>query len=416
MFTISRILLLTALLVPSIAFAHGEAPLAEEVTGVQTDAGPGWVLRANFGVITSDAPDRYVCEEAFAGGDDFQVGVLGMNEWLVFTQDAVLYTADGCDFEVRQQLPKKVAAIAISDARERAAYLMNVDDAAERGIWWTADDGASFEQADFGVDSVHLTRAGFVGPSRLLVSAYSTASETRGEARLSVVNLDDGSAQALTIAEDLSYPYVLDVAGDWVVWLARQDQDQKVFWGPLDEPMRYVTPVDSWPTGAVLSPDGQRVWISGVGPEARGVIAGEAEREPVWGERVANHSALCVGRGEGAQYLCARRDREGHDLSRVGEDDAIAAATNFAELRGPRADCPADSDVATTCEAVWPELAKALDIEIEEPDGSDNPDDAEPTDATDAGCAVAPGSPRNTAAELLLLLIAGCGIIGRERS
>lgn len=373
---------LVLLAIPCAASAHSDTPLSTGITGV---GGSQWVLQTNFGLVTSAAADRYVCEEAFAGGDDFQVGVLGLHEWLLFNHDNVIYSADGCNFEIRQDIPRKPAGVAVSDDHSRAAYLINADDPAEAGVWWTDDAAQTVEQASLDVSTLHLSRAVFLDNDRLLVSGYSSDPTTRGEARLVVVGLDDGSTTDIGEMTGLQYPYVFDAAGGWIVWLARDGDGQKIFWGPLDEPARYATAVDSWPTGAVLADDGQSLWLSGVLADAKGVVVGDTAADPVFSQRLVDHSAMCVGRVDRDHYLCARRDREGHDLSRVADDGTVEPVVNFSELAGPRADCPADSDVAKTCPSVWPELAAALDI-----------DPGTPTDdagANDAGSPADAGSP-----------------------
>lgn len=348
-------------LAPAAASAHGGEPLPTDITAVGESA---WVLRTNFGLITSDAPNRYVCEEAFAGGDDFQVAPLGPNEWLLFTRDTVIYSPDGCNFEIRQQIPRKPAGVAVSPSGARAVYLINVDDVAQAGVWWTDDEAATVEQIGLDSASLHLTRAMFVDDTRLLVSAYSSEEANRGQARLIAVNLNDGTTDRLVNSSWLSHSYLLDVNDGWVVWLASDDNGLRIFWGPIDEPTRYSEAVDRWPSGAVLADGGQAVWVSGVIGEGRGVLVGDAGADPVWSETLVDHSAKCVGYIDGTHHLCARRDHEGHDLSRVGTDGSIEGVVNFANLAGPRDDCPADSDVATTCPAVWSELARALDIEV----------------------------------------------------
>lgn len=388
-------LCLALMLAPAVASAHGAEPLPTDMSAVG-DA--DWVLRTNFGLITSDAPDRYVCEEAFAGGEDFQVGVLGLNEWLVFTNDAVLYSPDSCNFEIRQQIPRKPAGVAVSPDSTRAAYLINVDEATDSGVWWTEDQAATVEQAALDTALLHLSRAAFLDESRLLVSAYSSEDATRGEARLIVVNLDDGTSEQVGDLAGLSYPYLFDVEAGWVVWLARDDAGQVIFWGPTDEPTRYSRAVDSWPSGAVLDADGQSVWVSGVNAET-----------------LADHSALCVGRVGESHYLCARRDREEHDLSRVGSHGSIKPVVDFSTLAGPRNDCPADSDVATTCSAVWPELAGALGIEVDSGDDTGGQADAgsgADSGGGDGGGCSTGGSGVPIGAGLAL---GGVWIIGRRR-
>ncbi len=362
------------LLFPAAAWAHGSTPLATDVMGVGDSQ---WVLQTNFGLITSDAPHHYVCEEAFAGGEDFQVGVLGLHEWLLFNHDNIIYTADGCNFETRQDLPRKPAGVAVSDDHSRAAYLLNVTaDPSQSGVWWTDDAAESVQRVDFDASSLHLSRAVFLDDARLLVSGYSSADADRGAARLVIVNLDDGTTTDLGGTDGLKYPYVFDAASDWIVWLARDGDAQKIYWGPTDDAARYSTEVASWPSGAVLAADGQTVWISGALDQAHGVVVGDTSADPVFSTTLDDHSAMCVGLIGQDHYLCARRDREGHDLSSVGADGGVEPVVNFADLQGPRSDCPADSQTVTTCATVWPELAEALDIEIGPQAGSDAGSDA----------------------------------------
>jgi hypothetical protein len=386
-------------LVPASVFGHGGLPLPTELSAVG-DA--DWVLRTNFGLLTSEQPERYVCEEAFAGGDGFQVGVLGLNEWLIFTRAAVIHTSDGCDFEIRQEIPKKPAGVAVSPDHSRAAYLINVDEPTEAGVWWTEDAGQTITQADFDVAGLELTRAKFLDNTRLLVSAYSSEDDNRGPGRLIVVNLDDNTTEQLPGLDGINYPYLFDAESDWVIWLGRDDVGQRIFWGPIDEPTRHSTAVDSWPSGARLSDDGQTVWISGGQEGTRGVMVGDTSQEPIWSDEFVDHSALCVGRVGEAYHLCARRDREGHDLARVAADGSLEPVVNFAELLGPRDDCPAGSDVASTCPSVWPELAPALGIEVEGAPDAGTVADAGASDAgtsgsggggESGGCSTGGGSP-----------------------
>jgi MYXO-CTERM domain-containing protein len=403
-------LALALLLVPALVYAHGATPLPTDLHGVGDSQ---WVLRTNFGLVTSDAPDSYVCEEAFAGGDDFQVGVLGVNEWLIFTRAAVIYSPDGCDFEIRQQIPKKPAGIAVSPDRSRAAYLINVDDAAESGVWWSDDAGQTVTQANLDASMLELTRVKFLDNGRLLVSAYSSEDGNRGPARLIEVNLDDDTTRQLAGLDGVNYPYIFDVENDWVVWLGRDADAQTIYWGPIDEPIRYSTGVDSWPSGARLSDDGQLVWISGVQEGARGVMVGDTSDESVWSDRFVDHSALCIGRVGQAYHLCARRDREGHDLARVGADGSLEPVVNFSNLVGTRDDCPAGSDVASTCASVWPELAPALGIEVEEStDAGHSHEHGDHDHADDEhGCSTGGGSP-----SALLIMVGVVLVFWRRRS
>ena len=392
--------LLACLLWPTAAAAHGDTPLAEEITAMSGDSGePAWVLRTNFGILTSQAPKRYVCEEAFSGGDDFQLAVFGMREWLIFTDEAIVYTADGCNFERRQQLSKKVAAVAVGPDRTRAAYLMNGEDSTERGIWWTDDNGQSFVRVGVDTSRLNLTGAGFLDQNRLFVTAYSTEDATQGGARVLTVDLGNDTSQTIGTPAGATFPYLFDTAGDWIAWMATKDGEATLFWGPTDEPARYALAVDSWPSGAVLADDGQSVWFSGVHAPSRGLTVGHTSADPVWSDILVDHSGLCIGGVGERRYLCARRDREGHDLSRI-DGDTVEPVLRFADLEGPL-ECPDDSELASSCGAVWPDLAGALDIEVDSSAG-----DHDHGDHDHGGCAAAGArwpSPSSLAGILVLV-------------
>lgn len=376
------------MVLPAGAQAHGGAPLSDEVVGV---GGSNWVLRTNFGVITSESPDEYVCEEVFGAGDRFLMAALGVDEWLIFTFDSIIYTADGCNFERLGELPMVPAGVAVSPDRSRVAYLVNSGDD-QAGLWWSEDAGQSFERAPIDDGRVHLTRASFLDDDRVLVSAYLLDEQVRGQAELMVVDLADQTVTSLEGLSEYGYPYVFDAQGDAIVWLGREDDRQIVLWGTLDEPARHRLPVDSWPSGAALSDDGQTVWLAGLHEQASGVVIGQAGEDPVWSEGPFAHAALCIGRTDTAHLLCAHRAQEGHDLSQVGDDHQIEPLVAFVDLQGPR-DCPADSDVARVCPAVWLELAPALGIDTGADTGDASADVGEPVDSgADAAGPADPGS------------------------
>ncbi len=352
---------------PASALAHGGAPIAEQVLDVGSSE---WVVHTNFGMITSEDTQAYVCEEAFDGGGRFQVAALDLHRWVVFTREAIWYTEDGCDFEKISELPKHAAGIATSPDRERVVYVLNAEDPEVGGLWQT-EDGRTFSQVDIDTDGLHLSGARFIDEDRLVVSAYPTDLSENGAAHLLLVDLVEGTAEDLGNLSPYERPYMLDGAGGNIAWFAREGTSYVFFWGTPDEPMRESTDLEMWPDGAKVSENGQTVWIAGAGADGRGVLEGSMTRFPRFEERWADHSALCIGGDADSHLMCARRDREGHDLSRITDGDQFESALNFEELTGPRDDCPAGSDVATACPPVWPELALALGMEVEGAGGDD---------------------------------------------
>jgi hypothetical protein len=372
----ASLFLLVGLALASSAHAHGAEPLPEKIHGF--DSGE-WVFHTNFGIITSEKPNRYVCEEAFNGGDDFRVAALGLQTWVMFTPDAIYRTEDGCEFEKTEQLPKIPSDVA-SLRGGAVAYVVNTDSADTTGVFVSEDAGASFRKVGVDVSQRQFTRVDFIDDKTLLVSAYAKDAESQGAVELIEVALSDDSMTMLDVGEGLRYPYLLDVEDDNIIWQASTGSGQSLFWGTVSEPTRDEIPLDAWPNGVVLSDDGSEFWIAAPNAGSKGLAHMPSSDMMV--DISSDHSGLCVGRAADTVYACARSDREGHDLSRVvGED--VEPALTFTDIAGPRDDCPAGSDVATTCPAVWPELATGLGIEVEEDEGEsdDNTDDGEKEDS-----------------------------------
>ncbi|MFP4600727.1 MAG: hypothetical protein ACLFVJ_20905, partial [Persicimonas sp.] len=357
---------------PASALAHGGSPIAEQVQDVGDSQ---WVAQTNFGMVTSADTQTYVCEEAFDGGGRFQMAALDLHRWVVFTREAIWYTEDGCDFEQVRELPEHAAGVATSPERDRVVYVLNAEDPEVGGLWQT-EDGRSFTQFDLGVDGLHLSGARFIGEDRLVVSAYPTDLSENGAAHLLLVDLAEGTAEDLGDLSPYERPYMLDGAGGTFAWFAREGTSYIFFWGTPDEPMRDSTELEMWPDGAKVSQNGQTVWIAGAGAEGRGVLEGSMTRFPRFEQRWSDHSALCIGGDADLHLLCASRDREGHDISRVTDGGDFESAVDFVDLTGARDDCPAGSDVATACPPVWPELAAALGIEVEGGEDAGSGEDA----------------------------------------
>ncbi|MGM0559062.1 MAG: hypothetical protein ACQEVA_21940 [Myxococcota bacterium] len=392
---------LGVMLVALGAGAHGSEPLPEKLYGF--DSGD-WVFQTNFGVITSETSTRYVCEEAFNGGDDFRVAALGLNRWVIFTPDAIYRTEDGCEFEKVEPLPKIPSDMAAVRGGAGVAYVINSDEPEHAGVFVSDDAGASFRQVGVDVGSRQFTRVEFLDAGTLLVSAYSRDSASQGAAELIEVGIDGDTMTMLEVPDGLKYPYLLDVEADSVLWQASTEDGQSLFWGSVDEPGRDEFPLDAWPKGAVLSADGSEFWVAAANEGSKGLTHATAPDMMV--DIAADHSGLCIGRAADTVYACARGDREGHELSRVAGSQ-IEAAVDFSQLEGPRNTCPEGSDVATTCPAVWPELAVGLGIEVDE-----DPDE----DTDKGGVCAAVGTRGPVGVHLFILaLLAGALLRARRR-
>lgn len=381
---------IVCLLAPSLAFAHAEEPNAQSVFAMPED---GWVVRANFGVVDSQVPDRFVCEEAFLGGDGWILGALGPTEWITFGESSVRRTEDGCDFEKIAEVPVRPSDATVHVASGNAAYLMNGDAAA--GLWVSTDRGRSFELVDGLAPELHqFTGVRFLDEDTLLVSAY--ARQESGASRLFRVDLG-GPPEELAVPADTTFPYILAAGGGQMVLLARRTA-QVVFWASPDE-MASADELElgGWPTGALLSADGNTAWISGT-EGSRGIMVGRRESGNVlWTPIIDGQAANCIGGDEDSMFVCGLGRLDGADVFAV-RDEMTEQVLNFRTLRGPRS-CPQGTEVADVCPLVWREIASYFGADPNADLGGFPEPDAGADDVGVAPDVAAPGSDAGAGAD-----------------
>ena len=406
------------------AAAHGDTPLPESFTGAPGGSS-GWVLKANFGVITSDQPCHLVCEEAFGGGDRFSIAAYGLDEWVLFTDDRIVRTDDGCNFEEVRKNSDNAADWAMHRPSGKLAFFIN--DGSDKGIWMSTDRGKSFSRMEVEKPDLTLTTLQFTGDGRLFVAGYVPSTDPSSQAADGRFFFADKPGEVTEVSA-YEYPQLLASHGDKILWLGRSSEGQELVLGRVDQPVGSTKSVEAWPSGATFSEDGTEIWVSGVEKESRGFLHGTLDGENVsWELRHSGHSALCVGYGRDDLHVCGKNAREGFDLQRRTGSGELEGLVNFEQLAGPRQNCPEGSDVATTCPAVWSELAKSLDID---PDGSSGgscdspagggPDaggeadagggDATGGSATGSSCSTHGGGPAGG----LFALIVVVGLLGRR--
>lgn len=350
--------------------AHGGDPLPRRVHDVDGQ----WLLVTNFGIIAQDSPARYVCEEAFLGGDGFLFAPVSRREWMTFSSSVIMRTYDGCSFERVAQLPKLPSAVDVAPDRGTIAYVINDDGLP--ALSWTRDFGSTFERLDLAsVGDVHWTGLALGAGDVVYLSGYSRRDEDRGGAVIVSVELEGGAIERHTELDGAKFPYLFEAGGGRLAGIASVDEQLVLFWGAPGELSQNQRSLNSWPTGMWTDEAGAELHVASVEPLG-GVLRGvrDGSGAITWTESMPEHSAKCVGVIGDQLYLCARRDREMHDLSVVRGGEA-SRAVSFEELQGPDAACEEQSDVARTCGVVWPELARALRIELPDEPGDMSDED-----------------------------------------
>ncbi|MBA2663424.1 MAG: hypothetical protein H0U74_14140 [Bradymonadaceae bacterium] len=359
--------ILLCALAPTPLRAHGAPPAPIKIVGLERDGAPGhdWVFVTNFGVITSDQPARYICEEAFFAGDNFHVEALGLTRWTVFTRSAVLTTEDGCNFTKIYEQSALAAGAASHPQSRQVVFFSNPGTGAEI---WHIDATDTVAKLPLALDALRLTSVRFLDAQTLIAGAYADA----GAARLLFIDLAQNSVRTAELKAEYTFPYLLASGGQRFVWLGRRDGVLRLFWGSTTDPEEIVIDTERWPTDVALSDDGRRAYFAGVNEERRGVLVATLEPQLQLSPTLDDHSASCLTIIDDSLYVCGHHAREGYSLARYDESGTTHTLVDFRTLVGPRAGCDPASQSARTCPAVWPELARYLEIDIGQPDHADD--------------------------------------------
>ena len=352
-------------LLPAAAAAHGNDPIPYAVQPLDDEA---WIMTTSFGVITSRWPDRYVCEESFLGGTTFEAVALDLDRWIVFTHDSVRRTRDGgCSFEPIMALSEEPSAVALSSDRARFAWIVTAEamSAQRSALFWSEDGGETIERVELvEAGDVRWTGLSLDGAKTAHIVGYSRQEATRGEARYARLDLERGAVTESSPWAGASYPYLFDSHDGEIVGLARVEGELALLWDTPERALETRRVLQSWPVDLALSPDHLTLLAGGTrGGEAWMLRRGASEPEAISEELLATS---CVGWFSDQEIaLCARSGRQEFALMGLDvESGARRSRVDFAAMKGPRQGCEPGSEASKVCALVWPELARALRIEL----------------------------------------------------
>ncbi len=336
-----------ALYAPAI-WAHADEPLAERIVVLADTT----VVKTNFGVLGSHF-DGFVCEEAFLGGETFEVAVLGPDEWVAIGENGIWVTRDGCSFDKVGEVSVAPTDAAAHVESGLVVFALNSPD--DGGIWLSEDRGTTWvrvlERADFQWTGVRFSSA-----EKVIVSGYDRMNA--GAAHLLEITLAGGGVVDRAV-EGLSYPYLLDAKGAEVLWLGRSET-QNVYFGSIFDPTLHIRPITSWPTDARIISD-TKIVVAGM-LQQRGLSEGELiEGAFVWNDLASTTTALCVTPDGDSYLVCAQSRFDEADVMRVSGAE-LSSEVLFTDLEGPR-QCPVGSEVQMTCPVVWRELSRTLGMD-----------------------------------------------------
>ena len=346
--------------ISSTASSHGDPPEGTQIYSVDG----GWVYVTNFGAMSAERPDEYVCEEAFFASESFHVAPLKVNRWVTFSRSTVAVTDDGCHFEQTFDLPTRATDVAVRPSTEEVAFVTR--DSGQTDLWYSDDGGLQWNHVGVELSDINPSGIGFIGSEEIVVVGYQTDEETRGTAALMTIDPVSETGSDLVTDDALVYPELLDSSDDTFLWHARREGETEVYWSRSDDIEFGHFPSPNWPTSGALSRDGARAYLGGIDGEGRGVFKAGEDEPSAWEEIVAGHRALCMTEDGDDLLVCGHRRDDDHDLARYNRDDGLQPINDFRDLQGYRSDCPDDSRVMQTCPPVWPELAPYFGIDVEE--------------------------------------------------
>lgn len=356
----------------AVAFAHGAEPQAQSVVPA---GGASFIVGTTFGaVVTADDGQtfRWVCEEAIGLGQNERATwlVSPAGTWFAGAFSGLYVSRDhGCSFAPHASFTATgVAAVA---GQGGAIYVASGRYGVTNGVWRSTDDGVTFSATSASDDATFYSSVVLAPsrPQRLYVGAWYF-----DPAVSKLLVSDDGAASFSTV--DLSA--LLPAAGPFTV-LAVHPAKPEVLLAALSS---NASPVHHWllrsadagqsfqvvqelaepATQAAFSDDGATAWI------AAGATLYESTDEGATISALSSPTQqACVAVRPGRRWVCGAMDDDGFAVEAGPQAGPLTPWLTWEKI-GAVADCPADSQVRTTCEPFYPVLRAELGLPPLEPD------------------------------------------------
>jgi hypothetical protein len=430
-----------ALAAPRSAEANGRFPAAYQLVVDPLD--PARIsVQVTYGMIHSfdgGASWSWTCEQAalYGGEYDPALQILGGGTTLLGTFDGlVVGSPDTCDYAFAAGELEGRYVVDVSSLKSDPAHAIAVSSDGLGGnqfdtrVWSTTDGAASWsgDAEPLPASFLALTLdAAPSDPSRLYVSGFDVVGPSDYVGTLA--RSDDGGATWALLpipgSANTSGPFLgaVDPNDPDVVWLRLagdagkllRSNDGGLSWSTVFQGTGRLT-------AFAISPDGSEV-VVGSGADG---LHHAATSELVFTQRTAME-ALCATWTPDALYLCTVEARSGFTIGRsMDAGSSFEPIHNLACLDGPRASCPASSDLVSECAGPWAAQRQVLRVDTCESGaggGSSTSTGAGGTGgasgddgAKDGCCTVAPGANASTRGSLVLALSAlGLGLVGARR-
>lgn len=378
-FFVGAALVAASSLTPSLSWANGRFPLADQLVVDPKDPSH-IVLRTTYGILSSSDSGgswSWVCEAAvgYGGTQDPAMGVLadgtvlaGIFEGLSISHDRVCSWAfakaplEGeyvIDVSVHRDEPSK--AVAITSTGMGTGFHVILAETADNGVTWTQAGTAVMN------DMIALTvDIAPSNPNRVYISGSVGKVYAPG-----VERTDDRGMNWTRTFFDAAYakdvPYIAGVdptnPDRLYVRLSGTDADHLLF---SEDGAQTFTEIFTTPSdllGFALSPDGKSVVvgtpITDAGPDQGIFIASTTDHKFT---KISTVSSRCLTWTAAGIYVCGNQFT---DMFTVGlstdEGKTFNKLYNLPEICP--LECPAGSPSSTACTSAWPPLAATLGVD-----------------------------------------------------
>ena len=360
-------------LAPSLSFANGRFPLADQLV-VDPQDPSHLVLRTTYGVLSSSDSGGswgWVCEKAvgYGGTQDPAIGVLADGTVLAGIFEGLSITHDrGCSWAFAQAPLDKEYVIDVSVHRDEPSKAVAITSTG-MGTGFhvilaeTSDNGVTWTQAGIAISSDMISLTVDVAPSktdRVYVSgvvgkAYEPAIERTDDRGMTWTRMYFDAAYA----KDTPYIAAIDPTNPDRVYvrLSGSDTDHLLFSEDGAQTFTEIFSTASDILGFALSPDGKRVAI---GSNVEGILIASTTDHAF--QKVSSVQSRCLTWTNAGIYTCANEFADKFTLG-LSTDEG----KNFTILYNLPKVCPLECSMGapatTECTAAWAALAATLNVD-----------------------------------------------------
>lgn len=357
-----------------------------------------WALFADFGIVTSQNPTRYLCRKAY--GDRTEWVDADDERWLVAEQrisdekSRLLRSENQCSFREERTFRKQtngawwpvldgaVVDWAVQSNSERIAYVSRIGEERGQEIFVSDDGGATFEPISIDVENRVFTGIAWNGGDELIVSALRHRPRDDSDRVIETVFFRTDAPEDVAAVPGARLGIVEAASGDQIVWQRHHwdkpddarirvgdapSRSSSVVGGTLEEPVQASFRFQGRRVDAVFGSEGKNAWATPRTADDTQLLRGTVEDDSFeWSEVETDVETTCIDRTGAYVYICGTGEGRSHHLYRrpVDGSGSLEGVYSFDRLEGYRAGCSDDGD-DESCASDWSDVQTAVEDQSE---------------------------------------------------